>query len=113
VLGETQGVCESLGIEVRAMVIDAALHDDLSIEDATELAHRLKGGGGSNFNPAFAKLFEDGFDGAVIAFTDGMIDVPPELPVNLKGVLWITDNNESPPCPWGDHLQVGTGLKDE
>lgn len=113
VLGETQGVCESLGIEVRAMVIDAALHDDLTIEDATELAQKLKGGGGSDFNPAFNKLFEDGFDGAVIAFTDGMISVPNELPVNLKGVLWITDNNENPPCSWGDHLQVGTGLKDD
>ena len=113
VLGETQGICESLGVEIRAMVVDAALHDDLNIEDAMSLAAKLKGGGGSDFNPAFDKLFEDGFDGAVIAFTDGMISVPAEIPVNLKGVLWITDNTENPPCPWGDHLQVGTGLKDE
>lgn len=112
VLGETQGICEALGVEVRAMVVDAALHEDLSIEEAQELAQRLTGGGGSDFNPAFAKLFEDGFEGAVIAFTDGMISVPDEQPVNLKGVLWITDENERPPCQWGDHVQVGTGLKD-
>lgn len=114
VLGETQGVCESLGIEVRAIVIDAAIHDDVSIEDAMTLAKRLKGGGGSNFCPAFERLHEEGFDGAVIAFTDGFISVPDFMPPGLKGVLWVTDKRENPPanCNYGDHLQVGTGLKD-
>lgn len=114
VLGETQGVCDAIGVEVRAMVVDATLHDDLTIEDARKLGAALKGGGGSDFCPAFEKLHEDGFEGAVIAFTDGMITVPDFMPPSLKGVLWITDKRERPPTEqWGDHLQVGTGLKDD
>lgn len=113
VLGETAGICENLGVEVRAMVIDAALHDDLMIEDAVTLAQRLSGGGGSDFCPAFTKLFEDNFEGAVIAFTDGMIAVPDEMPTNLKGVLWVTDEKENAPCKWGDHLTVPTALNDK
>jgi len=108
VLGETQGICENLGVQIRVMVIDAAVHEDVEVESADEVVERLKGGGGSDFCPAFAKLFEDDFDGAVIAFTDGYISVPNEQPQNLKGVLWVTDDDENPPCPWGDHLTVGT-----
>jgi predicted metal-dependent peptidase len=70
-LAEVQGVTEDLGISCRAMVIDAALHDDVTINDAYELSERLSGGGGSDFRPAFDKLRDDQFEGVVIAFTDG------------------------------------------
>ncbi len=103
--GECFGVLEELGSEVRVIVCDAAVHVDVSVEDAMEF--EMRGGGGSDFCPAFELLDEEGFDGAVIAFTDGMISVPEEMPTNMKGVLWITGEGYNPPTSeWGEHLTV-------
>ena len=88
-LAEVNGVCEDLGISCRAMIIDAALHEDCTITDAYDLAEKLSGGGGSDFRPAFDKLRDDQFEGVVIAFTDGDIAVPFDKPTGIKGVLWV------------------------
>ena len=102
---EAHGILDEMGCEIRVIVCDAAVHVDCTLEDALEI--EMKGGGGSNFNPAFAMLDEEGFDGAVIAFTDGMICVPEEMPVNLKGVLWLTGEDMQPPTTsWGEHIAV-------
>lgn len=111
VLGEVQGVCEEMGSEIRAIVIDADIHDDLTFEDAMEVAQKLKGGGGSDLNPAFHRLDEEGYDGAVIAFTDGHISVPESMPVGLKGVLWVLEEGSGDKAPtdkWGDVLWIPT-----
>jgi len=106
-LAEIQGVCEDLGIGVRAMIIDAALHEDCEVEDAYDLADKLAGGGGSNFIPAFDKLQEEGYDGVVIAFTDGDIAVPSVKPENLRGVLWcIYENCHSPTDAYGETIKI-------
>ena len=106
-LSEIQGVCEDLGIGVRAVICDAAVHEDVDVEDAYELAEHLSGGGGSNFNPAFEKLQEEGFDGVVIAFTDGDICVPSTKPENLKGVLWcIYEGCHAPTDRYGETIEI-------
>jgi predicted metal-dependent peptidase len=106
-LSEIQGVCEDLGIGVRAVICDAAVHDDVEVEDAYELSEHLSGGGGSNFNPAFEKLQRDGFDGVVIAFTDGDICVPSTKPENLRGVLWcIYDGCHAPTEQYGETIMI-------
>jgi len=107
-LSEIQGVCEDLGIGVRAMIIDADLHSDVeNIEDVQDLAEHLAGGGGSNFNPAFDKLQQEGYDGVVIAFTDGDICVPSVKPENLRGVLWcIYEGCHSPTEHYGETIQI-------
>jgi len=106
-LSEIHGVCEDLGIGVRAMIIDAALHADVEVEDVEELAEHLAGGGGSNFIPAFEKLQEEGYDGVVIAFTDGDICVPSTKPENLRSVLWcIYEGCHAPTENYGETIQI-------
>lgn len=106
-LAEIQGVCEDLGIGVRAMVIDAAVHDDIKVEDAYELAQKLSGGGGSDFRPGFEKLQEEGYEGVVIAFTDGDITVPHDKPECIKGVLWcIYEGCHPPTTGWGETIEI-------
>jgi predicted metal-dependent peptidase len=106
-LAEIQGVCEDLGIGVRAMIIDAALHEDVEVEDAYELSEHLAGGGGSDFRPAFDKLEEEGYEGVVIAFTDGDIAVPSDKPTALKGVLWcIYEGCHSPTDRYGETIEI-------
>jgi len=106
-LSEINGVCEDLGIGVRAMIIDAALHADVECENVEEVIDNLSGGGGSNFIPAFDKLQEEGYDGVVIAFTDGDICVPHTKPENLRGVLWcIYEGCHSPTDAWGEEIKI-------
>jgi len=106
-LAEVNGVCEDLGISCRAMIIDAALHDDCQISDAYELAEKLSGGGGSDFRPAFDKLRDDQFEGVVIAFTDGDIAVPYDKPTGIKGVLWVLYEGCTPPTEvYGETVMI-------
>lgn len=106
-LAEIQGVCEDLGIGVRAMVIDAALHDDVQVEDAYELAEKLSGGGGSDFRPGFDKLAEEGYEGVVICFTDGDIAVPHDKPESIRGVLWcIYEGCRVPTTVYGEVVEI-------
>jgi predicted metal-dependent peptidase len=106
-LSEINGVCEDLGIGVRAMIIDAALHADVECDNIEEVIENLSGGGGSNFIPAFEKLEQEGYDGVVIAFTDGDICVPSVKPTNLRGVLWcIYENCHSPTEQYGETIKI-------
>jgi len=106
-LSEIHGVCEDLGIGVRAMVIDAAVHADVEVQNVEELADHLAGGGGSDFRPAFDKLQEEGYDGVVIAFTDGDICVPSTKPENLRAVLWcIYEGCHSPTEQYGETVRI-------
>lgn len=106
-LSEIQGVCEDLGIGVKAVVCDAAVHANVDVSDVEELAEYLGGGGGSNFIPAFDELQKEGFDGVVIAFTDGDICVPSVKPENLRGVLWcIYEGCHAPTEQYGETIQI-------
>jgi predicted metal-dependent peptidase len=87
--------------------VDAEVHDDLTTEDALEVAKALKGGGGSDYCPAFRKLEEEYYSGCVVAITDGCIGVPETQPRYLKGVLWVTQSCENPPTTtWGEHVKI-------
>lgn len=88
-VSEVVGICDDLGIVARAIVCDAAVHEDVEIDEAVKLAESLKGGGGSDFMPAFQRLDESQFRGVVVAFTDGDIAVPSVMPTHLAGVLWV------------------------
>lgn len=107
IIGEVMGVCEEHGATMRCIVCDAEVHADLSFDEAMDLVGQLKGGGGSNFNPAFQLMEESGYDGAVLAFTDGYITVPAVEPMGLRGTLWVTEGDEpAPTTAWGDHIVV-------
>lgn len=105
-VSEVQGVCEDLGIGVRCMVCDAAVHNDVRVEDAFELMANLSGGGGSDFRPAFDALIEEGYEGVVLAFTDGDIAVPADKPEQLKAVMWCIYEGTRVPAPWGEVVEI-------
>jgi len=106
-VAEVHGVCEDLGIGVRAISCDAGVHSDVMVEDGFELRFHLAGGGGSDFRPAFDRLVADAFDGVVIAFTDGDITVPSEKPGAIREVLWVTyEGCHAPTKLYGEHLEI-------
>jgi predicted metal-dependent peptidase len=86
------GMCDDLGLILRVICIDTQIHSDTrDIKEACDLIPHIKGGGGSDFTPAFDLLEEESFNGVVIAFTDGHIGVPQCKPPLLKDVLWCIE----------------------
>lgn len=109
ILTEVQAMCEDLGLSVRVVICDAAVHADVDgIEDALEIIPHIKGGGGSDFRPAFNLLEDDGFEGSIIAFTDGYISVPKLKPQNMGNILWVVGPNDQDPTRgrWGSVLKI-------
>ena len=109
ILSEIQELCETLGLVLRVICIDSRIHTDThDVKEAQDMIGEIQGGGGSNFCPAFDRLEDDGFEGVVIAFTDGLIDVPATKPPLLKGVLWCIEPTGFDRDPtggrWGDVL---------
>ena len=112
ILSEVQGICEELSLRIRVLLCDACLQGDYdNIENAQAVidAGGVRGGGGSNFKPAFELLESECNDSLIIVFTDGYIEVPRNMPPTLKGVLWVL-MSESAPDPtsgtWGISINV-------
>jgi len=106
---EVATMCEELDLTLRVIIIDAAIHADLEdVQEAQEVAEALKGGGGSDFCPAFERLDEERNDSVVIAFTDGAIGVPETMPECLKGVVWVLMQRGQNPTggKWGEVMRL-------
>jgi predicted metal-dependent peptidase len=102
ILAEVNEIVSELGLTVRLMVCDAMLHADVDgLNNVEDIAKNLKGGGGSDFNPAFDVLSGEGNTSVVVAFTDGYINVPQSQPETLKGVLWCLTERGHRPTTWG------------
>lgn len=102
ILSELQSITEDLGLTVRVLCCDTEVHSDVKdVKQAIDMIGNIKGGGGSDFNPAFELLAEDKFQGVVVAFTDGHIGVPETKPHLIKDVLWCLEPSTSKHS-WGD-----------
>jgi predicted metal-dependent peptidase len=111
ILSEVIGICNDLNMTLRVICCDYGICSDQS--EVTEVGDiDIRGGGGSDFTPAFDMLREEGCDSVVVAFTDGMIGVPVEAPECLRGTLWVLNEGERPPTSsWGDVLTIGADGK--
>jgi len=93
--------------EIRFIYIDAKVcgHQKISASDFPE-KFEPKGGGGTNFKPAFEWLEEKGVTpNALIYFTDGYCDEFPESPE--YPTLWVlTEKNKSFEPPFGETATI-------
>ena len=107
IASEVIGIVRDMGMSVRVIVCDAAVHGDFrDVEDVEDID--LSGGGGSDFGPAFALLEEEDYEGVVLAFTDGYISVPAMAPQHLTATCWVLwdSHRDNPPADWGDVIRV-------
>jgi len=91
ILSEVQGICEDLGLVLKIICCDTEIAITDDVKEAADMIGNIKGGGGSDFTPAFDHLEEEGFDGIVVCFTDGHIGVPECKPPLIKDVLWCIE----------------------
>lgn len=108
IMSEVIGICNDLCMSLRVICCDTDVASDTDgVTDWEDIKDEIKGGGGSDFTPAFDVVTEEGWDGVVVAFTDGMIGVPNLAPDCIRGVLWVMQEGERPPASWGDCLFIG------
>jgi predicted metal-dependent peptidase len=109
---ESFEIIESMGLMVRIITCDTYVTGDWRNVETLD-GIEFRGGGGSDFRPAFKLLDEEGYDGLVVAFTDGYIDVPAQMPPSLTGTLWVICEHDIDPThgKWGDVLRVDSSTK--
>lgn len=105
-IAEVFGICEDLNMQVRVICCDWDIQSDITTEDVNEID--IQGGGGSSFLPAFSRLDDEQFEGVVVAFTDGYIDVPQVPPRSLAATMWVIGPRDQDPThgSWGEVLRV-------
>lgn len=114
VLAEVLAIVEELGLNVRLLVCDAAIQADVEgVQHIGAILPHLRGGGGSDFRPAFERLDAEADTSVVVAFTDGAIAVPTVHPPHLRGVLWVLTPRGRRPAAWGSHLNLPNDLAEE
>ena len=103
-LREANGVLKAVGADVTFMVCDSKVHGVKKCGSVADMAKMLKGGGGSDFRPAFAELARQRpRPEIVIAVTDGYIQVPSACPIGTN-VIWLLIGGEKSPCAWGESI---------
>ena len=107
ILSEVADIVDELGLTIRLIICDCAIYADVDrIDNIEAVVPHVKGGGGSDFTPAFDRLMEEGNTSVVIAFTDGYIGVPTTQPEALKGVLWVITDRGQRPATWGRAIML-------
>ena len=104
---EVLDIAENMAMGVRVICCDVGVCSDVEEVQGPE-DFLIRGGGGSNFNPAFDLLTDEGFEGVVIVFTDGWIAVPEVKPTFLRDCLWVIGPSDVDPTggAWGQVLQI-------
>lgn len=109
IFSEIIGITTDLHMALRVICCDTAIHSDQSDVTSVEDVD-VKGGGGSDFCPMFERLEEEGYEGVVVCFTDGYINVPATKPPNIRAVLWVVwdERRDTDPTQgkWGETLIV-------
>lgn len=114
VLNEANGVIKSMaGAKISFIACDAQVHAVVRTRRLAEIKLNMKGGGGTDFRPAFdaiAKLKPR--PNVVIFATDGYGEYPPEPPKGIH-VIWLVVNGGRIGVSWGEQIQVEPGEEDE
>jgi predicted metal-dependent peptidase len=109
IMSEVIGICEDLSLKLRVICCDMQVaSDNIDVEYPEDVD--WAGGGGSDFCPAFELMDEEGYEGVVVAFTDGYIGVPTVKPPNIRSVLWVLWERDQDPThgAWGEVIRVDT-----
>lgn len=104
---ESKGILDSVGARVTVVACDARVHELKVVKSWTEIPALLKGGGGTDFRPAFDALAKASPRPGVIVFvTDGYGTAPPAPPAGCKVIWLLAGASTQTPAPWGEVIEV-------
>jgi predicted metal-dependent peptidase len=106
-LREVQGILKTLDASVTFCSCDASVHSLTQVESLNELLSQIKGGGGTDFCPAFDALDRAKPRPEVVIFaTDGYGPAPHTPPRGMQTV-WLLIGKDAPcPANWGKAVKV-------
>ena len=106
-LRETKGILSALGAPATFVSCDAAVHEMRAVTTVADAAKLLKGGGGTDFRPAFDALARERERADLVVFvTDGFGPAPAAAPTWCKVIWLLTSSWGAPtvPAPWGEAI---------
>lgn len=106
-LREVNGVLKAVGGNVSFVAVDAAVHSHKTVRTIDDLIPLLKGGGGTDFRPAFQKLKESRNPPEVVIFaTDGCGPAPEAQPKWCSTIWLLIGKYMQRPCSWGEFIEA-------
>lgn len=116
-LAEFKSLVESFGkYEITLVQCDAEVQDVKNYDAETPMEFdkfEVKGGGGSDFRPAFKRLRELGDDfNCCITFTDGYISMP-TYPPPYPTLFVLTPDADKDFCDWGEKMVYKPDYREE
>lgn len=102
---EMQDICSTFNVSIKVYYVDAKLQGEQDIEPDDVFKLTPKGGGGTDFRPAFVHMEEQGIEPkALVYFTDLACHSFPNEP--SFPVLWAKYGNYKKEVPFGEVVQV-------
>ena len=108
VLIEGNGILRALGASMTFAVIDTKVHGMKEVSTVREAAAMLKGGGGTDFRPAFEALQalpQDKRPDLIVFGTDGCGTYPCVRPAGMN-IIWLLVGSYTQQPPWGTVIKV-------
>ena len=113
VIAESTGILKAVGADVLFLSIDAEVHSIAKVRKASDLIKNIKGGGGTDFRPAFAalsKMKRHEQPEIIVFITDGGGPAPATAPPHSR-VIWVLVGGHKcrpsfPSGEWGDFIEV-------
>ena len=104
-LTEIDGLIRASGASALVLSCDAQVHARGKVARAADAARLLKGGGGTDFRPAFKALERDR-PALTVVVTDGYGPAPSHAPTWTDTVWCLVGKYTTKPCNWGEVVEV-------
>jgi predicted metal-dependent peptidase len=102
---ETDAILREINAEVTVCTIDAEIHGLRKVRTIRDAIDLFRGGGGTDFRPAFEKLAESRPRPELVIFaTDGQGPAPKAEP--LRTIWLLVGRHRAKPCEWGQFVEV-------
>lgn len=112
-LREANGALKAVGADVDFLSCDAQVHGLGKIRRIEDAMALCKGGGGTDFRPAFEALEKRRPKPEVVIFaTDGYGPAPAEQPEGMK-TIWLLIGGDKAPATWGEAIVVDDDGEEE
>lgn len=106
-VGETNGVLKAVGSDIEFCACDAKVHSLATLRSPRDLGKLLKGGGGTDFRPAFDALSKRRLKPEIVVFiTDGCGPAPEHAPEWARVIWVLVGPYKASPCSWGEQIKV-------
>lgn len=107
ILTEVEGIFRAqAGAQVTFCACDAAVHSLVRVRSVAAIRPHVKGGGGTDFRPAFAALDRSKPRPEIVVFaTDLYGPAPAQAPKGMR-VIWLVTGNPTGQGPWGETIHI-------